>query len=167
MSPSAPIQEDFSGLTSRWALETNAETQASLTSVTETGRGEAAQIEVTHFGPAADGKYHVNLDLTSVQALEGLGQLSLFAKGDGLQTARVYLESGGERWRSPPMTLGADWQQYQWSIRDFEHQVRGSDGWKVVDFRYPESGRISIKVGHFMNPVDATGRVWVDDLVVE
>jgi len=162
-----PVQEDFSGFSSRWGLDMNPGTEASVQAATEAGHGEVAEITVGRFVPGADGKFHVNLNLSEPMPLDRLESLSVAAKGDGLGVARVYLEVGDERWRSPPMNLGAEWKTFDWSLEAFERQERKAGGWTTVDYRPPDRAKVSIKVGHFMNPPEASGTVWVDDLVIQ
>lgn len=81
---------------------------------------------------------------------------------------RVFLEGDGVRWRSPPINLTSAWQAQTIPLDAFERQERGPDGFRVVGRGGVQDVRTwSLKVGHFMNPVDAAGEIEIDELRFE
>ena len=156
-----------------WALDTNPDTRATLSWQAEPGRGQVAVVRVDGFAPARDGKYHVNLDgllapRFDLDDVSRYDELAVDLKGS-LPTARVYLEAGtDERWRSPAIALQRDWTTHRLPLRSFERQQRHDGAWRTVDWSAPEGvSQLSVKLGHFMNPPDATGEVFVDALRFE
>lgn len=167
--PATPFAEAFDGGAARWALDTSAGTSASVRFETEAGRGEVAVIAVERFAPGTDGSYHVNLDSLSAPAdLSRHREVSLALRGEGLATARLYIEGDAVRWRSPPLRTTGDWSTQRIPLRSFEKQVRKGDGWSVVAWDAPDDvKRLSVKVGQFMNDPGASGEVAVDDIRIE
>jgi hypothetical protein len=152
-----------------WALDTNPDTRAALSWQAEPGRGQVAVVRVDEFAPARDGKYHVNLDgLHAPGDASRYSELALDLKGS-LPTARVYLEAGtDERWRSPAIAVQRDWTTHRLPLRTFERQQRHDGAWRTVDWSAPEGvSQLSVKLGHFMNPPEATGELFVDALRFE
>lgn len=167
--PPAPWVESFDGAQDRWTLAKNGETTAALRFESRDGRGEVAVLAVDRFGPDGDGRYQANLDSLGPVDLERHRGVRFAVRGDGLGTIRLYLESPAERWRSPPLSVGAEWREHQLSLDRFEHQTRGPGGaWKVGGAREPgKVQKLSFKLGHFINDSGAAGRVEIDDLRIE
>jgi hypothetical protein len=172
--PPAPALYDFNNApTHQWTLGHNAETQAKLVFTNEPNHGGVAALTVERFGPrAADGTYNANLNSSDVPpTLAGYRHVSFLARGEGLPHIRLYLENGPtERWRSPELPLTTDWQPQVLEMRQFEHQTRASSGasWQRASRRAPRTiETLSFKVGHFVNDVNARGKVFVDDLRFE
>jgi hypothetical protein len=175
LSPPPPAQwiETFDapgGARARpWALDTNPDTRATLSWHEEPGRGQVAVVRVDGFAPAQDGKYHVNLDgLLAPADASRYGEVAVDLKGS-LPTARVYLEAGtDERWRSPAISVQRDWTTHRLPLRSFERQQRHDGAWRTVDWSAPDGvSQLSVKLGHFMNPPEATGELFVDALRFE
>ena len=163
-----PTTYTFASATQAWSGEVNPRSAGRAGQ--ENGRGV---IEVERFTAEDDGRYWANLNTASVPAsLEGHETVTLRIRGDGgLGNARVFIENGPtERWRSPEITVGAEWREVTFRLDQFEHQTR-------ADSRSPWRGRgggepvtvtgVSLKVGHPFNPTDARGRVEVDDLRID
>lgn len=165
----SPIVDDFSGGASRWALSASPGSRARVTIAEEAGRGEVARLTVEAFAPEADGTYRVNLDRALPEVnLARMEHLSLTMRGEGLTTVRVYLEGGDERWRSPALPVTADWTVRELDLDAFDHQRRSGDGWALVGLGGVDGARtLSVKLGHYVNAVDATGEIWIDDLRLE
>jgi hypothetical protein len=160
-----PVTVGFEG-PAGFGLDASPGTRASLRFAEEAGRGRVAVVEVDGTAPAADGTWHVNLDATEVPANPGAFRSVSFDVKGSLPNVRLYLEVGAdERWRSPPIAVGSDWTRREVPLTAFEHQVRRDGAWKVVGSELPERlDAVSFKVGHYVNPPDATGDVWLDDL---
>jgi hypothetical protein len=166
--PPAPWAETFDA-PGRWALDINAGTRATVSWQEEPGRGQVAVVRVDGFAPAQDGKYHVNLDgLLAPADASRYSEVAVDLKGS-LPAARVYLEAGtDERWRSPAISVQGDWTTHRLPLRSFERQQRHGGAWRTVDWSAPEGvSQLSVKLGHFMNPPDATGELFVDALRFE
>ncbi|HWN69276.1 MAG TPA: hypothetical protein VNM90_16665 [Haliangium sp.] len=166
--PPAPWVETFDA-PGRWALDKNPDTRATLSWQAEPGRGQVAVVQVDGFAPAQDGKFHVNLDgLLAPEDVSRYRELVVDLKGS-LPGARVYLEAGtDERWRSPAISVQRDWTTHRLPLRSFERQQRQGGTWRTVDWSAPEGvSQLSVKVGHFMNPPEATGALFVDALWFE
>lgn len=168
-APAVPFVETFDGASARWTLDRSEGTSATVRFETRPDRGEVAVIDVERFVPAADGTFRVNLDSLSAPAdFSRHGDVSIALRGEGLETARLYIEGDGVRWRSPPLRAGSEWATHRVPLRSFERQVRKGDRWTVAPWDAPEDvRRLSVKVGQFMNAPDASGRVEVDDIRVE
>lgn len=167
LRPPEPRIEDFTGGEARWTLETNAGTQASVRWEEVAGRGHVAVIDVDRFAIDADGKFRANLDQRAPIDLTGYNTLSFAVRGEALKVVRVFLETPGERWRSPPVQITAQWTTATLPLEAFERQTRDG-GWKVVSWEAPRQIQaISFKVGHFMNGPEAAGEVFLDDLRLE
>jgi hypothetical protein len=160
----APVVESFTEAGARWHLDSNPESRATLTA-----GGESVRIRVDGFGAQADGKYHVNLDRqVELAPLDRHSQATLRVRGQGLGVVRLYLEGDGVRWRSAPVPVSAEWQSHTLELDSFERQERGGDGFRVVGRGDVHDVRgWSLKLGHYMNPVDATGEVEIDELRFE
>ena len=172
--PPAPIHYSFNTAAERqWTLDTNPESKATLTFQDEAGREGVAVVRVERFGAqAGDGTFFVNLDsVDGPKDLDGHRTVTFRVRGTGLSQVRLYLEAGAtERWRSPALAVSDGWQEHQLRLDQFEYQRRGSgaDSWRVERYREPERvTRLSFKLGHFVNDVDARGEVAVDDLRLE
>jgi hypothetical protein len=167
--PVTPFAETFDGGASRWTLDTSEGTQAAVRFETRGERGEVAVIAVERFAPAADGTFRANLDSLAAPAdLSRHENVSISVRGEGLETARLYIEGDGVRWRSPPIRAGSEWNTHTIPLRSFEKQVRKGDAWSVVPWDAPEGvRRLSVKVGQYMNPPDASGHVEVDDIRIQ
>lgn len=166
--PPAPWVETFD-VAGRWALDRNPDTRAALSWQEEPGRGQVAVVRVDAFAPADDGKYHVNLDAAvAPDDVSRYSELAVDLKGS-LPTARVFLEAGtDERWRSPAIAVQRDWTTHRLPLRSFERQERHSGAWRTVDWSEPEGvTQLSVKLGHFMNPADGAGELFVDALRFE
>lgn len=167
--PAAPFVEGFARGQERWTLDKNAGTAASVRFEQRADRGEVAVVSVQRFSPGADGKFFVNLDsLAGPADLGAHRELSFALRGTGLETVRVFVEGEGERWRSPPLAIGGEWRTVRVPLSSFERQVLRGGTWIAAGHGAPDGGgRISFKVGHFMNEADASGEVELDDLRIE
>jgi hypothetical protein len=167
-APVPVIVEGFDGATARWSLDKNSESTAAVRTVAGE-RGEALAIGVTKFGAAADGKYHVNVDRRlDLPPLDRHRQVTLRVRGSGLGVVRLFLEGDGTRWRSPPIEVRSGWESVTLPLSTFERQERGEGGFRVVG--RGDVGEVrswSLKVGHFMNPVEAAGEIEIDELRFE
>lgn len=170
----APRVESFD-VPERWDLHQNPESRASVEFEAVSGRGQVARLHVEAFGASAqDGKYFVNLDSTLEPLdLSRYATLSLDVRGT-LPVVRVFLEArADERWRSPPLDVQGtegeqSWRTHRVPLTSFERQVRRDGAWKTVSWSAPGTiHRLSVKVGHFMNPPEAKGEVQLDDLRLE
>lgn len=156
-----------------WRLETNPESRASLDFREESGRGAVAVVQVQQFGPAgADGSYFVNLNTVDGPLdMDGHAAVMFSVRGEGLGRIRLYLEAGGERWRSPEVTVTGDWRDVRLSLDRFERQTRNpaGDGWRTVGYEAPgRVERLSFKLGTFINDdKNSSGEVVIDDVRVE
>jgi hypothetical protein len=169
--PPAPWLETFdaSDVAGRWALDRNPDTRATLSWQAEAGRGQVAVVRVDGFAPAHDGAYHVNLDgLLAPEDASRYRELVVDLKGS-LPAARVYLEAGTEeRWRSPAIAVQRDWTTHRLPLRSFERQERRRGAWRTVGWSAPEGvSQLSVKLGHYMNPAEAAGEIFVDALRFE
>lgn len=165
----APWVETFDVPGGSWSLDRNADTRATLSWQEEPGRGQVAVVRVDGFAPEADGAYHVNLD--GVVAPEDAGRYGAVVvdlKGS-LPVARVYVEAGtDERWRSPAISVQPGWTTHRLPLRSFERQERRNGDWRTVEWSAPEGvSQLSIKLGHYMNPADRAGELYVDALRFE
>ncbi len=152
-----------------WALQKNPESRATLAFEDVPGRGRAAHVSVEAFGTGDNQKYFVNLDDFSVpNEVSGYRDVVVELKGS-LPVARVYLEADGERWRSPAIDVHDDWTTHRLPLSAFDRQEKGSNGeWHTASFSAPSRvQRLSVKVGHFMNPLEATGSLYVAALRLE
>lgn len=163
--PPPPVYYTFqAGGSSSWRLNTNPETQATVTF--ENG---VATIHVDHFGPPGSSTYFANLDTSDVPpSLAGYNAIQFQAQGKGLASLRLYLENGPtERWRSPALPLTSAWQTQTVPLSAFDYQTRSSsvDTWRREAYRPPgHVERLSFKVGNYVNPVDSQGDASVQDL---
>jgi len=164
-APVPIVVEGFEDASSRWSLDKNSESAASL----RASSGGTLSIVVERFGAQADGKYHVNADRRlELPPLDRHRQVTVRARGVGLEVVRLFLEGDGVRWRSPPITLTPDWRAHTLPLSSFERQVREPSGHRVVDRGDVGDVRAwSLKVGHFMNAADAAGEVEIDELRFE
>jgi hypothetical protein len=172
--PPVPALYDFNNAPPRqWVPDANQETRATLAFANEPNHGGVAVLTVQRFGArASDGTYYANLNSTDVPpSLAGFRKVSFLARGDGLPHIRLYLENGPtERWRSPELPLTADWQQQVLELRQFERQTRAAPAaaWQRASYRSPRTlETLSFKLGHFVNDVNARGKVLIDDLRFE
>lgn len=166
--PPAPWLETFD-VPGQWALDRNSDTRATLSFAEEPGRGQVAVVRVDAFAPAQDGKYHVNLDGAVAPAdASRYRDLVVDLKGS-LPAARVYLEAGtDERWRSPAIAVQRDWTTHRLALSSFERQQKQGGAWRTVDWSEPRDiSQLSVKLGHFMNPPDVAGELFVDALRLE
>ncbi len=157
----------------RWELKTNSGTNASIQFTQEAARGGVAKLQVRRFSRGTDGKYFANFDTTQGQLgnLAGREAITFAVRGQGLAQVRVYLENGPtERWRSPAVAVPNGWDTRTVRIDQLEYQTRrtSAEPWRVERFRPPqEVRRLSFKLGDFVNPVEASGEVALDDVRVE
>lgn len=165
--PPAPWVETFDAPGS-WGLDMNAGTRATLSWQAEAGRGQVAVVRVEAFAPGADGTYHVNLDGALVpEDASRYRDLVVDLRGS-LEVARVYLEAGDVRWRSPAIDVQSDWTTHRLALRSFDRQERRGGAWRTTSFSAPDDvAQLSLKVGHFMNAPDAAGELHVDALRFE
>lgn len=170
-APVPVIVDGFEGASTRWALDKNAETSAALrpTAGADGVADHAVAVAVERFGAQADGKYHVNLDRhAALPPLDRHHQVTVRVRGHGLPVVRVFLEGDGVRWRSPPITVGAEWGEHTLTLDSFERQQRKPGGFEVVGRGdVADVRQWSLKLGHYMNPVDATGEIEIDELRFE
>jgi hypothetical protein len=172
--PPAPWVETFDTFDAagRWALDVNPDTRATLSWQAEPGRGQVAVVRVEAFAPAQDGTYHVNLDgLLAPDDASRYSELVVDLKGS-LPAARAYLEAGeagtDERWRSPAIAVQRDWTTHRLPLRSFERQERQRGTWRTVGWKAPEDvSQLSLKLGHYMNPPERAGELFVDALRFE
>lgn len=168
--PVTPLVDGFAAAQTRWTLDKNPGTAASLRFESRGERGEVAVVSVERFAPGADGKFYVNVDsLTAPADLSRHREVSFATRGKGLGTVRVFVEgANNERWRSPPLAIGDDWSTQRVPLSSFERQVLRGGAWTVADPSAPDGVRtISFKLGHFMNEADASGEIEIDDLRIE
>lgn len=161
--PAAPITYNFQNPQQQWAEESNPESQAAVTFANGT-----ATIHVDHFGAqAGSDQFFVYLNTKDVpQTLAGYRTVS-FRAGGSLPHLRLYLENGGERWRSPNLPLTPNGQVFRLPLDQFDHQSRDSSTgkWQKVDSSAPgHVEQLSFKVGYYINAVTAHGDVQVSDL---
>jgi len=162
--PPAPVSYGFQNSGEGWTEESNPESQSRVTF--ENG---AATIHVDRFGAqAGSGEYHVNLNTKGVpQTLAGYRTVSFRVQGQGLPNLRLYLENGGERWRSPNLSATPNGQVFRLPLDQFDHQSRDSSTgkWQKVDSSAPgHVEQLSFKVGYYINAVTAHGDVQVSGL---
>ena len=153
-----------------WELRVSPGSLAKRASVEDTTRGKVAGLSVMRFDAeqAKNGRYYVNLRLWNPpELLRGLRTMRIWVRGKGLKATRVYIRKDkSSRWRSPEIPLTQEWVQHTIPLNAFDYQERsGKKKWKMED---PEEitkvERIQIKVGYFINDVDARGSIYVDDL---
>jgi hypothetical protein len=163
-----PTSYTFESTSQAWSPEFNPKSTGRAGQ--EAGRGV---IVVERFTPEDDGRYWANLNSSSVpQSLDGYRTVTLRIRGDGtLAQGRLFLENGPtERWRSPAIAIGPEWQVVTIRLDQLEHQRRRDTGspWRGDRTGAPdEVTGVSLKVGHPFNPPDARGRVEVDDIRFE
>lgn len=151
-----------------WALDVSPGTLATLRVTDEAERGPVAAVEVGRAQPRDDGTWFVNLDGPEVALAPGHHTLAVEMAGT-LPAARVFLEaSADERWRSPPVAVRPDWTPHRLKLVHFEHQRRVGGRWEAGGGG-PPTGEVtvSVKLGHFVNPPEATGTVRVASVAVE
>jgi hypothetical protein len=163
-----PTSYTFESTSQAWSPEFNPKSAGRAGQ--EAGRGV---IVVERFTPEDDGRYWANLNSPSVpQSLDGYRTVTLRIRGDGTLTqGRLFVENGPtERWRSPAIAIGPEWQVVTIRLDQMEHQRRRDTGspWRGDGSGAPdEVTGVSLKVGHPFNPPDARGRVEVDDIRFE
>lgn len=162
--PAAPITYNFQNPQQQWAEESNPESQGRVTFT-----NGAATIHVDHFGPqAGSDQFFVNLNTKDVPpTLAGYRTVSFRAQGQGLPNLRLYLENGGERWRSPNVAVTPGGQAFRLNLDQFDHQVQDTSTgkWHKADSSAPgHVEQLSFKVGYYINNADAHGDVQVSDL---
>jgi len=162
--PAAPVTYNFQKSGEGWNHESNPESQATVTF----GNG-AATIHVDHFGAqVGSGEYYVNLNTKGVPpTLAGYRTVSFRAQNAGLPNLRLYLENGGERWRSCNLSVPRGGQVFRLNLDQFDHQTRDSSAgkWQKVEARAPgHVEQLSFKVGYYINNADAHGDVQISDL---
>lgn len=146
----------------RWQIRTNAGTQAAATFVNGT-----AVVKVNRFTPDSAGRYFANLNSTTGKMDFRLYGTVSFKTHGTLPYVRLYLENGGERWRSPEIPVSKKDETVEVDLSDFERQTQsGSDtNWRNVPYEAPTTIQdLSFKTGWFVNDVNATGEVVVSDL---
>lgn len=164
--PPAPVEAPL-GASEGWVLDVSAGTQAAVGWAQDGTHGEVGVLSVTSTAPREDGTWFVNLDHHAPLDLSRHERARFAVRGEGLGTVRLFLEADGERWRSPPVSVGKDWQTVDLPLDSFDHQRRDG-GWKTVGAGgVGQVSTTSFKVGHFMNPPEATGEVRIDDLRFE
>src|SRR5262249_15134571 len=149
-------------------LVTNPETKASVSRENASGV-ETTTIKIDKFVPGRNGTYMANLNTTTGPAnLAGYKSVSFRVRGAGLPIVRLYLDAGpSERWRSQPVEVRNDEQEYQLPLVSFDHQVKSnpSDQWRRTDYSAPSRiERFSFKLGTFINDAGAKGEVSISDL---
>lgn len=164
--PPAPVEAPL-GATAGWLLDVSPGTQATVAWAQDGTHGEVGVLTVTSTAPRQDGTWFVNLDHHAPLDLSRHERARFSVRGEGLGTVRLFLEADGERWRSPPVSVGKDWQDVDLPLDAFDHQRRDG-GWKTVGSGgVGEVDTTSFKVGHYMNPPEATGEVRIDALRFE
>jgi hypothetical protein len=154
--------------TAAWGLDVNPGSAVAVRWEQEAVRGQVAVVEVTSFAAGGE-KHRANFDSHEVPAsFDGLTTMHVDLAGT-LPVARVYLEAGGaERWRSPALNVEGGWSTKSVPLSAFDHQVREGAGWKTAPWATPTNvDTLSVKLGDFMNPADATGVVRIDNLGFE
>ena len=162
-APLEPFLDPLDG-PAGWSVEVNPGSKARLSWPAEAGRGAVATIDVERWNVDAEGLYFANFDGTKLPPDPGAySSLSFDVRGT-LPQVRVYLEAGAERWRSPPVSVSADWTTVQLDLRSFERQRRGETGvWRVIDWTPPTGIQdLSFKLGWYVNPADTLGQVQLD-----
>jgi len=169
--PSAPLTESFaSGSSQRWTFERSTGTiaEASLD-------GGLAKIEVRRFGvnptPPLAGRHWATLrSITGPKDLRTLKELSFRARGVGLQRVRLRFVRGNDSWATPPVLLDGAWTTYRFSLDRLERfrdngrrsKIVGNGAERVAG----QVNELQVQTGSFVNPVDATGVVEVDDITI-
>lgn len=164
-SPPPPFVDGFDS-PAGWSLDINPGTRATLSWPTEGARGAVATLQVEQFVLDAEGHFITNFDGAHLPARPGdYHNLSFDVRGS-LPKVRVYLEAGDQRWRSPPVDVGADWSRVSLDFSSFERQARTLDGsWKVTGPATPTGlTDLSFKVGWYVNEPTATGQIQLDDV---
>jgi len=167
-----PWSNGFDSMATDWTLVSSPGTEASSSQSELPSRsGKVGGIWVERFDAASapKGRYYVNLRAQSPpETIRGYETLSLWTLGDGLDEVRVYFRIDPKsRWRSPPISAGPTWSEQVVPLAAFEYQERSGKGspWKLAD--PPPLGRVErlqLKVGYFVNPPEATGSIFFDDL---
>lgn len=170
LQPSPPVAYSMAAASGHWSLNKNAATQASLRLESVDGQ-EAAVVRVERFvAEGSEGKFHVNLDASdALPAVEKYRSVVFRSRGQGLDQLRLFLEvSPNERWRSPPISLSSQWVEHRLPLSLFEHQMRSGEAWQRAAASDPHGvQRLSFKLGHFMNDVNAHGEAVVSGLRFE
>lgn len=166
--PVPPFTDELAEGANRWALTTNPGTAAAVRFANVPGHGQAAVVTVTRFQPDADGRFFANLETARGPAhWPTHGTVRFRLRGEGLATVRLFLEAGETRWRSAAVAVPGNWREVELPLASFERQERRGETWRVVGPGRPQEVlRMAWKFGQFMNPADARGEVWLDDLSV-
>lgn len=169
----APQANVYTFSAQEWKLNTNPETKADVSFQDMDGRKSVAIIHVDQFvGRTTDGQYFANLDAApTVNSFSRYKTTSFFVKSSGVPNIRLYLEANStERWRSPNISMGADWQKQTIDLNQYEHQIRESptSAWhKASSSEQPDHlEALSFKVGTYMNDINTRGDVAIDDLEI-
>lgn len=173
-APPEPVVYTFDQASATtWRLDTNAESQASVSFPEEASKGRVAVVRVERFGPAGAGAtYFVNLNSADgPKQLDGYEALTFQVRGEGLGRVRLYLEAGEQRWRSPEVTVSGEWRNVRLSLAQFERQTRNQsgDGWRTTSYQAPNRiERLSFKLGTFINDdPNQGGEVRINDVRIE
>ncbi len=164
-APPAPWADGLEDAT-RWSLDVDPKSHAQLRWEQESGRGQVAVVAVEQFDADKTAQPRVNFDGLGIpRDLTGYSEVVVDVRGS-LPSARVYLEAGSEeRWRSPAIGLANTWAEHRIPLKAFERQVREGGKWHTTRWTTPTGlTQSSVKVGHFINPPEATGDVHVDRL---
>jgi len=170
--PLAPTVYTFSATSDQtWSPNVSVGSQATVTYPQVIGRGTVANIHIGKMQPAATGEYVVNFDTHAVpKSIAGYHTVTFWARGDGVGHVKVAFENGDERWRSTLLNVGSQWREYQLPLGQFEHQVRANStaSWHGAGTGAPSTaGRISFKLGQYVNDPSTTGDLQIDRIVLK
>jgi hypothetical protein len=171
--PSPPLTYDFSGdVRSQWTSDFNGGTQGQLDFPKEANGNGFASLRVDRFQTASgtqfQGRHWANLEtVDGPKDFTTLKSVSFRARGEGLSRVRLRLESGQDGWVSEAFTLTKDWQTYRVRLDGLRHyrlidgQYRPMGGDQVAD----KIDQIQFQAGMHVNPVEASGRIDIDDIM--
>ena len=170
--PPAPTVYTFSATSDQtWSPNVSAGSSATVTFPQVAGRGTVANVHIDKMQPASTGEFFVNLDTHAVPTtIRGYHTVTFSARGDGVGHVKLAFENGDERWRSTLLDVGSGWREYQLPLTQFEHQIRpnGSATWHNEGTGAPTTaGRISFKLGQYVNDPTTTGDLQIDRVILK
>jgi len=148
-----------------WQLNTNPGTQATVSFVNNT-----AVLQVQRF--VADTSSHFTANLNNLDGAKNLAgfQAITFRMQGTLPHVRLYLENGGERWRSPELSVEGQERLVRIDLSQFERQIRGGadSAWQKSGYKPPTwVENLSFKTGWYVNDIQASGDLTLSDLRFE
>ena len=169
--PGRHVYDFDEGAGGQWSLYKNPETKATLSFLSQSGRGRVAQLNVGNLVAArSDGKYLVNLRTEHVpRSFKRFETVSIEVRGEGLESLRIYLRRNEtQRWRSEKIPVTTTWTGHTLSLDSFAYQERAGkySDWLPHSWRSMDTVQmIQLKVGDGVNDIDAAGTVEVDNLI--